>query len=60
MRRWLVRVLLVLRAGLNGLQELIAHAVCLLGKNLVRRLPGRSQPRPTRHVEPHPHMAYKW
>ena len=24
-----------------------------------RRVPGRSQPRPKRHVKPHPNIAYK-
>lgn len=59
MQRWLPRALVLLRGGLQGLQESIAHAVGLLGKNLVRRVPGRSQPRPARHVKPHPHRAYK-
>lgn len=59
MQRWLPRALLVLRGGLKGLRESIAQAIALLGKNLVRRVAGRSQPRPTRHVKPHPHMAYK-
>jgi len=59
MQRWLPRALLILRDGLQGLQESIAQAIALLGKNLVRRVAGRSQPRPARHVKPHPHMAYK-
>ena len=59
MQRWLPRALLFLRGGLKGLLESIANAIALLGKNLVRRVPGRSHPRPTRHVKPHPHMAYK-
>jgi ribosomal protein S2 len=58
MQRWLPGVL-VLMQGLQSLQERIAHAIGLLGKNLVRRVAGRSQPRPVRHVKPHPHMAYK-
>ena len=41
------------------LRPLRPHAVGLLGKNLVRRVATRSQPRPARHVKPHPHMAYK-
>ena len=59
MQRWLPGALLVLRGGLLGLQESIAKAIGLLAKNLVRRVAGRSQPRPTRPVKPHPHMAYK-
>lgn len=59
MQRWLQRPLLVLRGGLKGLLDSIANAIALLAKNLVCRVPGRSQPRPTRHVKPHPHMAYK-
>jgi hypothetical protein len=60
MQRWLSRVLLlVLRGCLKGLQESNAHAVGLLGKYLVRRVAGRSQPRPARHLKLHPHMAYK-
>lgn len=60
MQRWLPGALvLVLQGGFKGLLESIAHAVGLLGKNLVRRVAGRSQPRPARHVKPHPHMAYK-
>jgi hypothetical protein len=59
MQRWLPRALLILRGGLKRLQESIAYTVGLLGKNLVRRVAGRSQPRPARHVKPHPHMAYK-
>ncbi len=62
MQRWLPRALLILRGGLQGLQglqESIAHATGLLGKNLVHRVAGRSQPRPARHVKPHPHMACK-
>jgi len=58
MQRWLPGVV-VLMQGLQSLQERIAHAIGLLGKNLVRRVAGRSQPRPVRHVKPHPHMAYK-
>ncbi len=59
MQRWLPRALLILRGGLRGLQKSIDQATALLGKNLVRRVAGRSQPRPARHVKPHPHMAYK-
>ena len=59
MQRWLPGALLLVRDGLQGLQRSIAQAIALLGKNLVRRVAGRSQPRPARHVKPHPHMAYK-
>ena len=59
MQRWLPGALLLVRDGLQGLQKSIAQAIALLGKNLVRRVAGRSQPRPARHVEPHPHIAYK-
>lgn len=60
MHRWLPRAqLLVLRGGLKSLQESIADVIALPGKNLVRRVPDRSQPRPARLVKPHPHMAYK-
>ncbi|CAN7514326.1 IS4 family transposase [Acidovorax sp. LjRoot66] len=55
MQRWLARALL----AIQDMQGLIADAIALLGKNLVRRVAGRSQPRPRRHVKPHPNMAYK-
>ena len=55
MQRWLARALLAMEC----LADLIARAIALLGKNLVRRVAGRSQPRPNRHVKPHPYMAYK-
>ena len=58
MQRWLPGALVVTQ-GLQGLQAWIANAIALLGKNLVRRVAARSQPRPVRHVKSHPHMAYK-
>lgn len=48
MQRWLPHALLVLRGGLKGLQESIAYAIGLLGKNLVRRVSRPTQPRPAR------------
>ncbi len=47
------------RGGLRGLQKSIAKVTALPAKNLVRRVAGRSQPRPARHVKPYLHMAYK-
>ncbi len=57
--RWLPSTLLPWRGGQQGLQESIAKAIGLLCKNSPRRVAGRSQSRLTRHVKPHPHMAYK-
>jgi hypothetical protein len=37
----------------------IAQAVTLLGQTTQRFVQGRSQPRPARHVKPHPSCAYK-
>ena len=45
--------------GLGGLVALLEKAFELLGANAHRRVPDRSQPRPKRHVKPHPNMAYK-
>lgn len=59
MQRWLPRALLVLRGGLKGLLESIASAIALLAKNLVRRVAGRSQPRPARHVKPHGSSSFR-
>lgn len=45
--------------GLGCLVALLEKAFELLGANSHRRVPDRSQPRPKRHVKPHPNMAYK-
>jgi hypothetical protein len=37
----------------------ITDAIAMLGANSQRFIPGRSQPRPARHVKPHPSCAYK-
>jgi hypothetical protein len=37
----------------------IAHAIDMLAANTQRLLSGRSQPRPQRHVKPHPSCSYK-
>ncbi len=37
----------------------IADAIDMLGANTQRFEPGRSQPRPSRHVKPHPSCSYK-
>ena len=55
MQRWLARELLVIR----DIQGLIADAIALLGKNLVRPVAGRFQPRPRHYVKSHPNMVYK-
>lgn len=45
--------------GLGCLVALLKKVFGLLGANSHRRVPDRSQPRPKRHVKPHPNMAYK-
>lgn len=55
MQRWLALALLVIQ----DIQGLIADAIALLGKNLVRPVAGRSQPRPRRYLKSHPNMVYK-
>lgn len=45
--------------GLGCIFALLDQALDLIGANTHRRVPGRSRPRPARHVKPHPHMAYK-
>lgn len=45
--------------GLGCLVALLQKVFGLLGANSHRRVPDRSQPRPKRHVKPHPNMAYK-
>jgi hypothetical protein len=37
----------------------ITEAIDTLGANTQRFKPGRSQPRPSRHVKPHPSCSYK-
>lgn len=37
----------------------IADAIGMLGANTQRMVSGRSQPRPSRHVKPHPSCSYK-
>lgn len=37
----------------------IADAIAMLGANTQRFVPGRSQPRPPRHLKPHPSCSYK-
>jgi hypothetical protein len=37
----------------------IAEAMAMLGATTQRFVPGRSQPRPSRHVKPHPSRSYK-
>jgi Transposase DDE domain len=45
--------------GLGQLVALLEKAFGLLGANWHRRVPDRAQPRPKRHVKPHPNLAYK-
>lgn len=39
--------------------QLLEQVLALLARNTQRRRPGRSQPRPNRHVKPHPSTVYK-
>jgi hypothetical protein len=55
LQRLLPRIVL----GLGCIVTLLEKAFGLLGANSHRRIPERSQPRPKRHVKPHPNMAYK-
>jgi hypothetical protein len=55
MRTMLARMVL----GLGCLASLLDTAMQLLRANTQRRISGRSKPRPSRHVKPHPHLAYK-
>lgn len=45
--------------GWGCILSLLDKAIDLIGGNTHRRTPGRSRPRPARHVKPHPHLAYK-
>jgi Transposase DDE domain len=45
--------------GLGRLATLLEKAIALLAANYHRHVPNRNQPRPLRHVKPHPSLAYK-
>ena len=55
MQRLLPRLVLFI----GDVAAAIAHATHMLAANSQRFVPGRSQPRPARHVKPHPSYAYK-
>lgn len=55
MQRMLPRLLLLPVA----LAQSITQVIELLKGNLVRRVDGRSRPRPASKTKPHPHLAYK-
>ena len=55
MQRALPRMVLLV----GDLRAAVADAIAALGTNTQRFVPGRSQPRPTRHVKPHPSGCYK-
>ena len=57
--RCLQRLLPRIVLGLGCIAALLDKAFSLLGANSNRVVPGRSNPRPTNHVKPHPHLAYK-
>lgn len=56
---YMQRVLPRLTLLLGDLLTSIRDAIAALGANHQRFRPGRSQPRPARHVKPHPSCAYK-
>jgi hypothetical protein len=55
MQRLLPRMILFI----GNLQAAIADAIAQLAKTSQRFVAGRSQPRPPRHLKPHPSYAYK-
>lgn len=55
MQRLLPRLVLCIGDGALDIQE----ALALLARTTQRFVPGRSRPRPPRHVKPHPSVAYK-
>ena len=55
MQRVLPRLVLLI----GDVARAIAEAITLLGNTSQRFVNGRSQPRPPRHVKPHPSCAYK-
>ena len=59
MQRWLPLALLLLRGDLQGRRSRFPMPLACWARTGCAAVPGRSQPRPARHVKPHPHMAYK-
>lgn len=55
----LQRLLPRMAMGWGCLTALLDKAIGLLAANSHRRVPDRSQPRPKKHVKPHPNIAYK-
>ena len=55
MQRILPRLVLFI----GDVRAAISEAIALLAATSQRFVPGRSQPRPVRHVKPHPSCAYK-
>ncbi len=55
MQRLLPRLVLFL----GNVAAAIENSFAMLSATSQRFIPGRSQPRPTRHVKPHPSLAYK-
>lgn len=56
---FLQRVIPRMVLGLGELATLLRNAIEGLARNTVRRVKGRSQPRPPNHRKPHPNMVYK-
>ena len=59
MQRLLPRLVLCIGDVRAAISEAISEAIALLAATSQRFVPGRSQPRPVRHVKPHPSCAYK-
>ena len=55
MQRLLPRLVLCI----GDVRAAISEAIALLAATSQRFVPGRSQPRPVRHLKPHPSCAYK-
>ena len=55
MRSLLPRLVLLI----GDVRHAVADAIAILGASTQRFVPGRSQPRPSHHVKPHPSCAYK-
>ena len=55
MQRLLPRLVLLL----DNVAAAITDAIAMIGSNYQSFLPGRSRPRPARHVKPHPSATYK-
>lgn len=56
---YMQRVLPRLALFIGDICATIQEAIAILGASSQRFVPGRSQPRPPRHVKPHPSCSYK-